>query len=119
MPSRTPKNTRKNPLIGSDNKRKTKTGSSTPNAKKKNPIPRFYEVKIRITADEYAWGLPYFGEQKYLSKFVMESYREKVKRAEAHDKEAKQRAIISNINLLEPVLKEMFQQGKLGFLNEK
>jgi hypothetical protein len=114
----TPKKTLKKPSIGSDKKSKIKTGSSTRKSKKSRPVPRFYEVKIRITAEEYAWGLPYFGEQKYLAKFVMESYREKVKRAEAHDKEAKQRALISNMNLLLPVLQEMYQQGKLDFLCE-
>jgi hypothetical protein len=62
--------------------------------------------------------LPYFDEQKYLQKFVLDAYREKVKRSEAHDKEAKQRALAGNISLLEPILKEMFQQGKLGFLYE-
>jgi len=77
----------KNLRIGSDNKRKTKTGSSTPKKPKTSPAPRFYKVEIRISAEEYAWGLPYFGEQKYLQKFVSEAYREKVKRAEAHDEE--------------------------------
>jgi hypothetical protein len=116
MPARPPKKTLKKPSIGSDTGRKTKTGNSTPKSKRKRPAPRFYEVKIRITAEEYAWGLPYFDGQKYLQKFVLDAYREKVKRYEAHDKEAKQRALISNINLLEPILKEMFRQGKLGYL---
>jgi hypothetical protein len=119
MPSGTPKKTARKPLIGSDNKRKAKKGNSIPKTVRKRPAPRFYEVKILINAEEYAWGLPYFDEQKYLSKFMLESYREKVKRAEAHDKEAKQRALISNMNLLEPVLQEMFRQGKLDFLNGK
>jgi hypothetical protein len=117
--SGTLKKTARNPLIGSDNKRKSKKGSSIPKTPRKRPAPRFYEVKFRITAEEYTWGLPYFGEQKYLSKFVMESYREKVKRAEAHDKEARQRALVSNMNLLLPVIQELFRQGKLGFLCEK
>jgi hypothetical protein len=116
MPAGTAKKTLKKPSIGSDTRRKTKTGNSTLKNKRKRPAPRFYEVKIRITAEEYAWGLPYFNERKCLQKFVMESYREKVKRAEAHDKEAKQRALASNMNLLEPLLREMFNQGKLGFL---
>jgi hypothetical protein len=113
------KKTLEKPLIGSDNRRKTKNGTSTPKKKRSRPTPRFYEVKIRITAEEYTWGLPYFGEQKYLSKFFLESFREKVKRAEAHDKEAKQRALIGNMNLLLPILQELFQQGKLDFLFEK
>jgi hypothetical protein len=119
MPVGTLKKSARKPSIGSDNKRKTKTGSSTQKKQKPRIVPRFYEVKIRISAEEYEWGLPYFDELKYLPKFVLESYREKVKRAEAHDKEAKQRALVSNINLLEPVLKEMFEQGKLGFLYDR
>jgi hypothetical protein len=107
------------PLIGSDNRRKSKKGSSIPKTAEKRSTARFYEVKIRITAKEYAWGLPYFDEQKYLSKFILESFREKVKRAEAHDKEAKQRALVSNMNLLLPILQELFQQEKLGFLYGK
>jgi hypothetical protein len=102
---------------GTDTRRKTKIGSSTPNSKRKRPAPRFYEIKLRITAEEYAWGLPYFNEQKNLQQFVLDAYREKVKRDESHDKEAKQKALISNINLLEPILKEMHKQGKLDFLS--
>jgi len=113
------KKTVKKPSIGSDNRRKIKTGNFTPKTKKTSLAPRFYEIKISLSAEEYAWGLPYFDDQKYLSKFLLESYREKVKRAEAHDKEAKQRALVINMNLLEPVLLEMYRQGKLGFLNGK
>jgi hypothetical protein len=115
----TAKKALKKPSIGSDTRRKTKTGNSTPKSKIKRPAPRFYEVKIRITAEEYAWGLPYFDEQKYFQKFVLDAYREKVKRSEAHDKEAKYRALVGNINLLEPILREMYRQGKLVFLNGK
>ena len=118
MAANTPKKTLKKPVIGSDTRRKTKTGSSTPKTKKPRPMPRFYEIKIRITAEEYAWGLPFFDGQKYLSKFLLDAYREKVKRAEAHDKEAKQRNLASNINLLETLLKEMLAQGRLRFLYE-
>jgi hypothetical protein len=119
MPAGTPKKTLKQPSIGSDTGRKTKTGNSTPRNKRKRPAPRFYEVKIRITAEEYAWGLPYFNEQKYLQKFVLDACREKVKRSEAHDKEAKQRALAGNISLLEPLIKEMYAQGKLEYLYER
>jgi hypothetical protein len=118
VPVGTAKNPLKKPSIGSDTGRKTKTGNSIPQSKRKRPVPRFYEVKIRITAEEYAWGLPYFNGQKYLQKFVLDAYREKVKRSEAHDKEAKQRALAGNISLLEPLIKEMYAQGKLGFLYE-
>ena len=116
MATGTLKKTPKKARIGSDNKRKTKTGNSTPKNKK---TPRFYDVKIRITAEEYSWGMPYFDGMKYLPKFVLEAYREKVKRAEAHDKEAKQRALLSYANLLEETLKVLFQQGKLDYLNGK
>jgi hypothetical protein len=119
MPSGTIKKTPGKPCIGTDNKRKNKSGTSSSKTKKTRTVPRFYEVKIRISAEEYAWGLPYFGEYKYLSKFVLEAYREKVKRAEAHDKEAKQKALLSDMNRLEQILKEMFVQGKLDYLNGK
>ena len=116
MAARTPKKTPRKPVIGSDTRRKTKTGSSTQKKRKPRPAPRFYKVEIRITAEEYACGLPYFNEQKYLSKFVQDAYREKVKRASAHDKEARQRSLASDISLLEPLIKEMHAQGKLEFL---
>jgi hypothetical protein len=118
MPAGTAKKPLKKPSTGSGTGRKTKTGSSTPKNKRKRPAPRFYEVKIRITAEEYAWGLPYFNEQKYLQKFVLDAYREKVKRSEAHDKDARQRALAGNISLLEPLIKELYVQGKLRYLYE-
>ena len=113
------KNTLKNPRIGSDNKRKTKTGKTIPKKPETPSVPRFYEVTIRITKGEHDWALPYFDDDKYLSKFVLEAFREKVKRAEAHDKEARLRNLISNATLLEPVIQELYRQGKLGFLNGK
>lgn len=119
MPTGTAKNIRAKPSIGSDNKRKTKTGKTIPKKPKTPHAPRFHKVEIRIPHEEHEWALPYFDDDKYLPKFVLEAFREKAKRAEAHDKEAKLRALISNINLLEPVLKEMYLQGKLGFLNGK
>ena len=118
MPSGTAKNSRVKPSIGSDTRRKNKKGNSTPKSQKKRCTPRFYEVKIRLTAEKYARGQPYFREKKLLTRFVLDAYMEKVNRAEAHDKEARQRALISNMNLLEPILKEMHAQGKLNFLHE-
>jgi hypothetical protein len=115
MPNRTVKKTPIEPRIATDNKRKT----STPKAKTKRSTARFYEVKIRLSAENYARGQPYFDEMKYLPKFFIDAYTEKVNRAEAHDKEAKQRNLISNINLLKPVLKEMHARGELEFLNER
>jgi len=119
MPTGTAKNSRAKPSIGSDNKRKTKQGNSTPKKPKTRPVKRFYEIKIRISAEVHDWALPYFDDDKYLPKFVLEAFMEKAKRAEAHDKEARQRNLISNATLLEPVIQELFRQGKLGFLNGK
>jgi len=119
MPTGTAKNSRVKPSIGSDNKRKTKQGNSTPKKPKTRPTPRFHKVEIRISHEEYEWARPYFDDDKYLSKFTLEAFREKVKRAEAHDKEARQRNLISNATLLEPVIQELHRQGKLGFLNGK
>jgi hypothetical protein len=116
MPSGTPKKSPGNLPVGRNTGSKTKTGSSTPMSKRKRPAPRFYEVKIRITAEEYARGLTYFEEQKYLSKFVLDSYRERLNRNEANSKAARLRILAGNMELLEPVLKEMYVQGKLDFL---
>jgi len=111
----TSKNTPKKASIATDKRLKVKKPIIT---SKKAVKPRFFEIKVRITANEYAWGLPYFGEQKYLSKFVLESYREKIKRAEAHDKEARQRNLSGNIELLVTLLKEAYARGELDFLRE-
>jgi hypothetical protein len=111
------KNTAKKPSIGTDMRCKQKKGNPTPRAKTKRPTPKFYDVKIRLSVEDYARGLPYFANQKHFSKFILDAYWEKVKRAEAHDKEAKQKRLTSDMNALEPVLKEMYAQGKLSFLN--
>jgi hypothetical protein len=105
--------------VGSAMRRKTQKGNSTPKAKKTRSVPRFFEVKIRITAEEYARGKAHFQEQKYLSRFVLDAYTEKVNRAEANSKAARLRILAGNIDLLEPILKEMFLQGKLNFLKEQ
>jgi hypothetical protein len=47
---------------------------------------------------------------------VLEADREKLNRAEANDKAARLRILAGNIELLEPILKEMHAQGKLSFL---
>ena len=111
------KNTPKNPRIATDTGRKAKKGSTTPKTKKKPVQPRFYEVKIRITLEEYVRGLPFFDRRKHLEKFVLDAYREKVKRSEAHDKEARQRALVGNADLLLPVLKELHCRGQLDFIS--
>ena len=113
------KNTPKYPRIGTDTRRKIKKGTSTPKKKKTLLKKRFYEIKIRITAEEFERGLPFFEGQKYLQKYVLDAYREKVKRAEAHDKEAKQKTLINNAALLEPAIIELHKQGKLDFLIDK
>ena|GEM_PF-2991307 len=110
------KNTAKKPSIGTDTKRKTKTGKTIPRVNNKPAQPRFYDVKIRISAEEFARGLPFFEGQKYLQKFALDAYREKIKRAEAHDKEAKQKSLVSNMALLLPVIQEAHSQKKLDFL---
>jgi len=111
------KNLAKNLPAGSVVKRKTKKGSSTtPKAKTKRSTPRFFDVKIRITAEEFERGKPYFQEQKYLAKFVLDSFREKLNRAETNNKTARVRKMAEDIKLLETLLKEMYSQGKLGFL---
>jgi hypothetical protein len=102
---------------GNSARLKTKKGNSTQKAQKKRSTPRFYEVKIRINAEEFARGQSYFKEQKYLSRYVLDAYLEKVNRAEAYDKAARLRTLVGNMELLEPVLKEMFVQGRLNFLN--
>jgi hypothetical protein len=79
-------------------------------------MARFVEIKIRITAGEFTRGLPYFEDQKYLSRYVLDAYREKINRAEANDKAGRLRILAGNIALLEPILKEMYAQGKLNFL---
>jgi hypothetical protein len=119
MANRLLKNTRKKFSITSDNKRKIKKGSSLPKKPNKSDTAHFYEVRFWITKDEYDSGKPFFEGPKYLPKFAVEAYREKVKRAEAADRFTKKRSQEGNIKFLEPILQEMFKQGKLDFLNEK
>ena len=114
--SKSRNNTLKNLPVGSTVKRGSKKSNSTPKVKKPRSMPRFFEVKIRISAEDYARGKPYFSEKKYLPRFVLDAYQEKVNRAEANSKSARTRILLSNMELLEPVLKEMYAQGKLNFL---
>jgi hypothetical protein len=112
------KNRAKNLPVGSSMKRKTQKGNSTPKAPKTRSTPQFYEVKIRMSAEDFARGKPYFDELKYLPKFFMDAYAEKVNRAEANNKSARLRTLMGNMELLEPVLTEMAKCGKLNFLKE-
>ena len=98
----------KNLPVGTTMKRKIKNGSSTPKVTKPRPTSRFVEIKIRLTAEEYARGLPYFQELKYLPRFFLDAYTEKVNRAESNSKAARLRILAGNVELLEPIIKEMF-----------
>jgi hypothetical protein len=102
--------------VGSSMKRKTKKGNSTPKAKKTRCTGRYFEVKVRISADLYARGLPYFDEDKYLPKYMLDAYAERVNRAEANNKSARLRILMGNMELLQPVLEEMAKCGKLNFM---
>jgi hypothetical protein len=75
-------------------------------------------VKIRITAEEYARGQPYFQELKYLPRFMLDAYAERVNRAESNNKAARIRILAGNMDLLEPIIREMHAQGRLKFLSE-
>ena len=105
--------------VGSAAGRKAKKGNSTQTAKKTRSKARYFEVTIRIPAEEYARGKPYFEETKRLPRFVLDAYREKLNRAESNDKSARLRILAGNIDILEPVLKEMYAQGKLAFLTKR
>jgi hypothetical protein len=109
-------NSRSNVAVATVGRRGAKKGNSTPKEKKVRSTARYVEVKIRITRDEFARGLPYFENEKHLSRFVLEAYKEKVNRAAANDKTARLRVLANNIELLLPVITEMHRQGKLDFL---
>jgi len=113
---RAPKKAAKNLPVGSAVKRKTKKGNPAQKGKKKPSRRRFVEVKLRITVEDFARGQPYFHEEKYLPRYVIDAYLERVNRAEANNKSARARILAGNVELLEPVLREMHAQGKLGFL---
>ena len=113
-----PKNTPKNLPVGRNLRRPAKKGNSTPKAKKKRPTPRFYEVKIRITAEDFVRGQPYFQDKKLLPRFVMDAYMEKVNRAESNNKAARYRTLTGNVEMIVPVIKEAAVQGQLDFLKE-
>ena len=110
------KKTARNLPVGSSERRSAKKGNSTRSVKKTRSTPRYIEVKIRISAEEYARGMPYFIEKKFLPKFLIDAYAEKVNRAESNNKAARLKSLAGNIELLEPILKEMHKQKKLNFL---
>lgn len=82
-------------------------------------MPLFRIVKIRLTQEEYDSGKPFFEDKKYLENFIHKAYIEKVKHLESHDKFTRQRMLASNMKLIEPLIKELFDQGKLDYLNDK
>jgi len=98
-------------------KRGAKNGSSTRKPAKPRSTRRYCEIKIRIPMEDFARGQPYFHEERYLSRFVLDAYLERVTRAEANNKSARVRKLAGDIELLLPIIKEMYQQGKLTFLN--
>jgi hypothetical protein len=116
---RTPKNTPGKPNSVPVGSRSAHKGNFTPKAKKTRSTARYFDLKIRLPMADYNRGLPYFEDQKYLVRFMLDAYREKLNRAEANDKAARLRVLAGNIALLEPILKEMFTQGKLNYLFEK
>jgi len=118
MAQRTAKDKVRSVPVGSVKRRTAEKRSSTSKAKKTRSTARYFEVKIRLTADEHARGLPYYKEEKLLSRYVVDAYLEKINRSEANDKAARLRILAGNMELLEPVLKEMHAQGKLAFLSE-
>ena len=109
----------KNLPVGTSRRPDAKKRSSTGETKKTRSTGRFIDVKIRIPADEYARGLPYFDEPKYLAKFILDSYRERVNRAEANNKAARLRILAGNMDLLAPIVNEMIAQGRLKFPKEQ
>ena len=106
----------KNLPVGTAAKRNVKIGNSTPKAKKPSFRKRYFEVKIRIPEEDFARGQPFFHEEKYLSRYVLGAYQERVNRAEGNSKSARTRILAGNIELLLPIIKEMHSQGKLDFL---
>ena len=103
--------------VGSVAGRKAKKGNSTRKGKKPRSTARYVEVKIRITAEDHARGKPCFKEEKYLSRYVLDACLERLNRDEANGKAARLRILAGNIDLLEPILREMYAKGKLNFLN--
>jgi len=105
--------------VGSIAKPKSKKGNSTQKAKKTRSTPRYYELKVRISAEDYTRGKPFFQEHKYLLKFLMDAYNEKINRAEAINKAARLKILAGNVELLLPIIQEMHREGKLNFLFQK
>jgi len=113
------KKTVRNLPVGRTVRRSAKKGNSTQPPKKTRSTPRYFEVKIRIPSEEYTRGLPHFDDIKYLPKFILDAYRERVNRAEANNKAARLKMLAGNIDVLLPVLVEMHNTGKLAFIMQR
>jgi hypothetical protein len=92
-------------------------GSSTQKPKTPRSTARYVEVKIRIPRDEFDRGQPYFENETYLGRFVLDAVREKINRAESNDKAGRLRKLLTDEELLYTVLKHMQETGKLRFLS--
>jgi hypothetical protein len=112
----TPKKGPGRPKIVPAGSRAAQKGSSAPKPQKARSTARYVEVKIRLTRDEFARGVPYFENEKYLGKFALDAVREKINRSESHDKTARLSKLLTDETLLLPVLKHMQETGKLNFL---
>jgi hypothetical protein len=77
---------------------------------------RYLRLKIMVPMEDYERGLPYFGSRRNLNQYVVESFRERVNRAEANDKAGRIRRLNNDADLLLPVIRELATQGKLDFL---
>ena len=106
----------KNLPVGRTVKPKTQKGNSTPKKKKAPPVRRFFEIKIKVPADDFTRGQTYFHEERYASRYILDAYLERVNRAEANNKSSRARILAGNMELLLPILKEMHTQGMLDFL---
>jgi hypothetical protein len=111
-------NKSKNLPIGSTIKHKTKKSNSTSKAKKTRSVARFFDVKVRLTSEEFVRGLPYFKEKRYISRFLLDAYSEKINRAESNDKAGRIRILANNAELILPIIKELYKQGELDFFRE-
>lgn len=84
----------------------------------KDRTGKFQDKFIEKPGKEFGKQLN-FDELKYFPKFLLDAYRERINRAEANNKAARLKILAGNIELLEPILKEMHKQGKLNFLFEQ
>jgi hypothetical protein len=95
-----------------------KRHNQIPKTKKRAVVPRYVQFMIRLSTDDFLRGLPYFQDRENLKRFTLEAVREKINRAEANDKAARMKKLVTNMDELADVLREMAKSGKLGFLME-